>query len=268
MTVERVRALDINSRPIFTGVYGYSSGQEYYVEENLCKYNFWQELYRYLRSEGYTTVFYNAEFNFFAYEESQLETMFFKKPEEISSNAIASSSGNTAPRRFIASIASPNGRNRRRGIRLSQGVQATPQGSQNEPAGATQSDLSTNELVSHRPNAILVHKTETDRFFQLKSDEAVLHQVFGFIDKTPGHKLAIVFTMPSEISFGDAENGWVTNLQARYLDQLRSGSNLRLLALYDFKDVKALSDAFSNNQKGFFFKPWFKDQMFPDYDDN
>ena len=199
-------------------------GQEYYVEENLCKYNFWQELYRYLRSEGYTTVFYNAEFNFFAYEESQLETMFFKKPEEISSNAIASSSGNTAPCRFIASIASPNGRNRRRGIRLSQGVQATPQGSQNEPAGATQSDLSTNELVSHRPNAILVHKTETDRFFQLKSDEAVLHQVFGFIDKNPGHKLAIVFTMPSEISFGDAENGWVTNLQARYLDQRHSGS--------------------------------------------
>ena len=83
MTVERIRKLDINNRPIFTGVYGNSFGQEYYVEENLCKYNFWQELYRYLRGVGYTTLFYNSEFNFFAYEESQLETFFFKKPEQI-----------------------------------------------------------------------------------------------------------------------------------------------------------------------------------------
>ena len=64
MAVERIRNLDISNRPIFTGVYGNSFGQEYYVEENLCKYNFWQELYQYLRSEGYTTVFYNEEFNF------------------------------------------------------------------------------------------------------------------------------------------------------------------------------------------------------------
>ena len=270
MAVERIRNLDISNRPIFTGVYGNSFGQEYYVEENLCKYNFWQELYQYLRSEGYTTVFYNEEFNFFSYEELQLETMFFKKPEEISSNSNAqtSSSNQTAPRKFIAPIASPNGRNRRRGISLRQREQANLQSSQNEPAQTVQTTPSTNELVSHRPNAILVHKTETDQFFQLKSNEAVLHQVFGFIDKNPGHKLAVVFTMPSEISFGDAEDGWVTNLQARYLDQLRSGSNLRLLALYDFKDVKALYEAFRNNQKGFFFKPWFKDQMFPDYDDN
>ena len=270
MAVERIRNLDISNRPIFTGVYGNSFGQEYYVEENLCKYNFWQELYQYLRSEGYTTVFYNEEFNFFSYEELQLETMFFKKPEEISSNSNAqtSSSNQTAPRKFIAPIASPNGRNRRRGISLRQREQANLQSSQNEPAQTVQTTPSTNELVSHRPNAILVHKTETDQFFQLKSNEAVLHQVFGFIDKNPGHKLAVVFTMPSEISFGDAEDGWVTNLQARYLDQLRSGSNLRLLALYDFKDVKALYEAFRNNQKGFFFKPWFKDQMFPDYHDN
>ena len=87
MIVERIKKLDINNRPIFTGLYGHCYGDEYSVEDNLCKYNLWQELYRYLRDEGYTTVFYNAEFNFFSYEESQLETFFFKKPEEIA-NAV------------------------------------------------------------------------------------------------------------------------------------------------------------------------------------
>ena len=77
MVVERIKKLDIDNRPLFTGLYGYSYGQEYFIEDNLCKYNFLQELFRYLRSEGYTTVFYNAEFNFFSYEESQLETLFF-----------------------------------------------------------------------------------------------------------------------------------------------------------------------------------------------
>ena len=81
MAVERIRNLDISNRPIFTGVYGNSFGQEYYVEENLCKYNFWQELYRYLRSEGYTTVFYNEEFNFFSYEE--LKTKGASKPAKL-----------------------------------------------------------------------------------------------------------------------------------------------------------------------------------------
>ena len=268
MTVERIRNLDINNRPIFTGIYGNSFGQEYYVENNLCKYNFWQELYRYLRSEGYTTVFYNTEFNFFAYEESQLETLFFKKPEEISGHSQQSVSASPTPRRFVARIASPNGRNRMRGIRLSQGTSANQKSQQPESAPTVNTVSPTNELVSHRPNAILVHKTETDQFFQIKSNEAVLHQVFGFIDKNPGHKLAVVFTMPTEISFGDIEGEWITNLQSRFLGQLHKGSNLRLITLYDFKDINALYESFRNNSDKFFFKTWFKDQIFPEYRDN
>ena len=269
MTVERIRKLDINNRPIFTGVYGNSFGQEYYVEENLCKYNFWQELYRYLRGEGYTTLFYNSEFNFFAYEESQLETFFFKKPEEIGKD---SSSRTAAPqpatKRFVARIASPNGHNRLRGIRLNSRTDQ-PQETLSKDAEVVQPvETVSNQLVSHRPNAILVHQTETDQFFQMKTDERVLELVFRFMDKNPGHKLAVVFTMPSEISFGDVEDGWISNLQARFLSQRHAGSYLRLLSLYDFKDVRALCESFRNNQRGFFFKPWFKDQLFPEYKDN
>ena len=269
MTVERIRKLNINKRPIFTGVYGNSFGQEYYVEGNLCKYNFWQELYRYLRGEGYTTLFYNSEFNFFTYEESQLETFFFKKPEEIAKDSSSRTvTHQPAAKRFVARIASPNGHNRLRGIRLNSGTDQ-PQETQPKDTEVVQSvEAASNQLISHRPNAILVRQTETDQFFQLKTDERVLELVFRFMDKNPGHKLAVVFTMPSEISFGEMEGGWITNLQARFLSQRHAGSYLRLLALYDFKDVWGLCDSFRNNQSGFFFKPWFKDQLFPEYKDN
>ena len=278
MTVERIKRLDINNRPIFTGIYGHNFGQEYYVENNLCKYNFRQELYRYLRSEGYTTVFYNSGSNWFSYEESQLETLFFRRPEEIAEQANRSATQAPA-RRFVAPIASPNARNRRRGIRLNatnsplrDTVPETNVMTPPEPAvpSSVNGQQDSTQLVSHNPNRIFVHKTEMDQFFQLKDDQSVLDRVFRFVDLNPGHKLAVVFTMPSEISFGNVENAWVTNLQARYsLQQYAGGSNLRLIVCYDVQDVKALNESFSHlKESGFFFKKWFYDQLFPGYRDD
>ena len=277
MTVERIKKFDINNRPIFTGIYGHNFGQEYYVENNLCKYNFRQELYRYLRSEGYTTVFYNSGSNWFSYEESQLETLFFRRPEEIAEQTNRSADQPPA-RRFVAPIASPNGRNRRRGIRLNatnntrrETVPETDVITPPDPTIPNSADGESDptQLVSHNPNRIFVHRTEMDQFFQLRDDQSVFDRIFRFVDLNPGHKLAVVFTMPSEISFGNVENGWVTNLQARYSQQGYAVSNLRLIVCYDVKDVKALNESFSNlKESGFFFKKWFYDQLFPGYRDD
>lgn len=266
MTVERIKKLDISNRPLFTGVYGYNFAQEYFVEENLCKYNFTQELYRYLRSEGYTTLFYNSDYNFFSYEESQIETFFFKKNDEIAKGNNTSSKRATQGG-FIAPIASPNGHNRRRGIRLNQGKTSNAQSdTQNDvaPTGIVSQESNTNQLVSHRPNAILVHEMENDRFFQLKASEAVMERIFKFMDKNPGHKLAVVFTMPSAISFNPYGGDWISNLQKRYEDQFHSGTNLRLVVVYDCKTVRALHKSFQN-ESNFFFDNWFHEQLFPNF---
>lgn len=264
MTVERINKLNINDRPIFTGLYGHCFGQEYYVENNLCKYNFWQELYRYLRKEGYTTIFYNTEFNFFSYEESQLETFFFKKPEEINS---CSNTNTHSSHRFTAHIASPNGHNRIKGIRLNKdGNNANVNAKDREINRVDNQNSSTNELVSHRPNAILVKKKAGDQFFQLKRDAGVLSAFFDFVDKNPNHKIALVFTKPSDISFGLIEPSWRTRLQADYLQQRVSDLKHRLIVCYDFKDARALNESF-RSERGFFFDQWFLNQMFPNYND-
>ena len=59
MAVKRIQDLDINNRDLFTGIYGLSATNEPYIEDNLCRYHLWQELYRYLHYEGYVTIFYN-----------------------------------------------------------------------------------------------------------------------------------------------------------------------------------------------------------------
>lgn len=264
MTVERINKLNINDRPIFTGLYGHCFGQEYFVENNLCKYNFWQELYRYLRKEGYTTIFYNTEFNFFSYEESQLETFFFKKPEEISNYPNTSQHSS---HKFIAHIASPNGHNRIKGIRLNNGESNTNVNAKDpETPRIDNQNSSSNELISHRPDAILVKKKAGDQFFQLKRDEGVLSAFFDFVDKNPNHKIVIVFTKPSEISFDTFEPSWRTRLQADYSQQRVSDLKHRLIVCYDVKDARALNGSF-RRERGFFFDQWFLDQMFPDYDD-
>lgn len=267
MIVERIRKLDINNRPIFTGIYGNSYAQEFFVENNLCKYNFHQELYRYLRSEGYTTLFYNAEFNFFSYEESQLETFFFKKPEDVSKQQ---NNNHASSHRFIAPISSPNGHNRRKGIRLSQNL-----GNNNQVQSHNGGDMSSSgnhdsnpqQLVSHRPNAILVKNIAGDQFFQLKRSEGVLSSFFDFVDKNPDHKVVIVFTKPSEIAFPQTEREWRTRLQTDYNHQRVSNLRHRIIVCYDVKDVMALHESF-NRENGFFFDKWFSDQLFPNYNDS
>ena len=283
MAVDRIKRLDIDNRPLFTGVYGYSYGQEYYVENNLNKYNLWQELYRYLRQQGYTTLFYSREYNFFSYEESQLETFFFKTPQQIleAEGKVNVVAPQRQAKRFTARIASPNSKNRLRGVRLhtAEEAKATVVGQSTNSASVNKSLCSSvpisatneTELVTHRPGAIIVRKTETDAFFQLRQNEEVLDRVFKFMDSNPGHKLAVVFVMPSEISFDNhsegksVEDGWISNLQARYLAQLHTQTKLRLIAVYDTFDIRALNDSFNALGHRFFFKQWFRNQLFPEY---
>ncbi len=262
MIVERIRNLDISKRPIITGLYGCTYGQEYFVEDNLCKYNYWQELYRYLRGEGYTTVFYNEGFNFFSYEESQLETFIFTKPEDISNGT----RGNGNPQgRYVSQFSSPNGHNRRRGIRLTNGGNNTSgittenhEGAQTAPQDTTSTDLVA------RNSAILVNKTDTDQFFQVRSRERVMARISTFMNLNPGHRLAVVFTMPSKISFGREEPAIISDLQARFSQQDHAASSLRIIILYDFKEVTALYESLQQGG-AFFLDTWFKNQMFPDH---
>ncbi len=261
MIVERIRKLNIDKRPIFTGIYGHSYGQEYFVEDNLCKYNLWHELYRYLRSEGYTTVFYNTDFNFFSYEENQLETLFLTKPDNKSVGRSTNIIG-----RFVAPIASPNGHNRRRGIRLgvNREVERGNTLVENTTENITAQTTNPTELVSHHPGVVLVANTETDHFYQWKSNVNVMDRILNFTRVNPGHKLAVVFTMPSAISFGPEEDSAITHLQAKYSQQRQAGSFFRLIVCYDFKDATALREAFRYGGN-FFFNNWFQNQMFPNF---
>lgn len=74
MITQRIDALDIDRRGLFTAIYGINQKSEVYVTSDLKCHSLWEVLYLYLRQQGYLTVFYDDKA--FSYEEDQLIDFF------------------------------------------------------------------------------------------------------------------------------------------------------------------------------------------------
>ncbi len=72
MPVKRIADIDIDKRGLFTAIYG-TEADEFFVDEDLRKYSLWQQLYLYLKEQGYGIVlFYDITHNFHSYSQSDL----------------------------------------------------------------------------------------------------------------------------------------------------------------------------------------------------
>lgn len=97
MSVQRIRDIDIKSKGLFVGLYGIS-GQEFYLDSDLRKYNFYQQLSTYLKEEGYDKVImYDAVNNFHSYFKNDLEQLKYSskvsKPKETGKSRVRGSFG-------------------------------------------------------------------------------------------------------------------------------------------------------------------------------
>lgn len=82
MSVQRIRDIDINNRGLFVGLYGIT-GQEFFIDSDLKKYNYYQQLSIYLKDEGYDKVImYDAINNFHSYFKSDLERLKYNDTKE------------------------------------------------------------------------------------------------------------------------------------------------------------------------------------------
>ena len=77
MIVERIANLNIKNRNFITAIKG--NIDDSFVDENLCSYTFEQQLYIYLKREGYDRVFfYNraAKYNWFSFDKESINSLF------------------------------------------------------------------------------------------------------------------------------------------------------------------------------------------------
>ena len=84
MCIDRLKALDINHRELFTAIYGMNGSSEVYITKDLRVHNLREALYLYLKEEGYTSLFYDDKA--FSYEEEPLLEFFNFSSEKGDSN--------------------------------------------------------------------------------------------------------------------------------------------------------------------------------------
>ena len=262
MAVDRIKSLDIENRPLFTGICGAAATREYFIEKDLVKYNLWQELYLYLREAGYTVVLYNTQDNFFSYEQSQLEVFFDRKPAAQATTASAQTP-TAEGQRHAFRCKGPFGSVRPKAERQQAQPEATA------PAPQDNAELTPAQragLKSHDPGFIKEGGSSYSMgyFYQVKKNEAVMDQITRFVDSHHGHKLAVIFTNPETTSFSERDvDVWTTGLQNRFVSQSHTGIPLKIIAIYNAQTPESLLDAFQTNSSRFFYSTFFKNQLFP-----
>ena len=248
MAVSRIRNLDIDNRDLFTGIYGLSATNEPYIESNLCRYHLWQELYRYLHTEGYVAIFYNPKYNFFSYQLRDME-LFLGKVEDNSS-----AQNDAVSQRENVNIRHPRCRGPL-GFVTSTRQQALHNNSRTLSYNA-------NSHTTQYADIIKGGNNEVGQFYMAKRVEnRIFDMIFSFVNRHRSQRLVVIFTTPSETQI-DSPIQVLTELLARYGGECITNMPLRILALYHAQNATQFLNTINTNNP-FFFNKEFQNMMFP-----
>ena len=262
MSVSRIQELDIDNRPLVTGIYGLSATNEYYLDRDLCRYHLWQELYLYLHEKGYIAVFYNIADNLFSYQERDLE-LFFRRVEENNQNQRPYSRVQASVRVRHPRCRGPLGK-----AHPSNPASDVALDSYTDPSSIRHDEEKVNasELASHHPDIMIGGDRTRGKFFQTKRTMPDLFdRCFRYADDFPQRKLVVVFTTPESSEIDPRQYATViAKLKPLVLGHSKANLPLRFLVLYSVVNASTLY----NSEGGqFFYQPYFKDLFFPQTQD-
>ena len=87
MAVKRISNINIGKNTsLFTAIYGNIANGEFFIDADLKAYTLHQQLYLYLKSEGYIVLFYEqaSEFNIHSFSKDDVRTFLYDfKPQKI-----------------------------------------------------------------------------------------------------------------------------------------------------------------------------------------
>ncbi len=262
MSVSRIQELDIDNRPLVTGIYGLSATNEFYVDRDLCRYHLWQEIYLYLHEKGYITVFYNIVDNLFSYQERDLE-LFFRRLEDNNENRRQESRGQSSPRVRHPRCRGPLGM-----AHQSSPVNNIELHSCNSPSSIRSGErlFNASVLASHHPDIMIGGDRTRGRFYQTKRNMPDLFdRCFRYADDYPKRKLAVVFTTPESSEIDTRLYATViAKIKPLVLGHSKANLPLRILVLFSVANAATL---YNSGGGQFFYHPYFKDLFFPQTQD-
>ncbi|MDE5882523.1 MAG: AAA family ATPase [Muribaculaceae bacterium] len=242
MAIERLDALDIDNRELFTAIYGLNGSSEVYITSDMRIHNLREALYLYLKEKGYAVVFYDDKA--FSYEEFPLLDFFnFQSRRNTDTSA--------PQKRDFFKGKGPMSRSR----------------NMSAVSNSTNS-AQTNE--SHH-DSIHIESGGNQRRYIVYQSEGIFNDLFAYSKRKPNGKLAMVFVTPSTLTFNVEQRKTIINKWNDLMgDFKRNKLSLRVVTLYDFSSPRLFAQAFEMATEELFFLSPFKDWISKDIgrDDN
>lgn len=231
MCVDRLKALDIDHRELFTAIYGMNVSSEVYITKDLRIHNLREALYLYLKEEGYMTIFYDDKA--FSFEEAPLLDFFnFKAKKEPTTNA-------PLKKDFF------RGKGPMSKTRNLSKVKDNEKNAENEH--------------SHH-DSIRVESSGNQRRFRVDQSEGFFKEIFAYSKRNPHKKFAIVFVTPSTLKYDENQRNVILNdWNDLKTDYHRNNLAIKIITLYDFDSPKLFAQAFDTASDELFFLSPFKE---------
>ena len=212
--VKRISDFNISARGILSGIYGYARNSEFFIGQDLYKYNISQALFLYFKSEGYRVVFYNPTNNRGLYSFCEEDLACFSCLQ--STFDVYGQSGYkpkvNAPFGMIKSVKNPI-------------AQQTNQYSQ--------------QIIYDKVNG----------YYKRYAISDVFKEVFDYSDYHRDEKMIVVFENPKNISHPHPEQ-----VESRYNDlttiYCQQGRMLKMIVVFEDETSQSLTSTFTNHRDG------------------
>ena len=249
MITQRIDALDIQKRGLFTAIYGVNRTDEVYITADTKVYTLHEALYLYLCEQGYITVFFDDKV--FSYDEDQLMRFFEFEPRQ------PGSPGTTA------TLATPVPSGGKRDFFRNKGPMAKSRTLSQEPRNTLSSVA---ELGQTHHDAVHFVENNLKRHYEVLQTEGLFNVINRIVERDAQRKVAVIFINPSSIIYSPEEQRVYENylclIRANYVAR---NIGLKIIALYDFQSHESFSKELDDSgEHKFFFSPPFKDLILND----
>lgn len=214
--VKRISDFNIADRGLLSGIYGYARNSEFFIGQDLYKYNISQALFLYLKSEGCRVVFFNPTNNRGLYSFCEEDLAAFSC---LSSDNEPTTNGVYSPK-----AKGPFGKIK-----------------------SAQSSTPLSRAGNNHPQQILYDKV--NGFYKRYAVSDIFKEVFDYSDNHPTEKMVVIFENPKNIS-----NPHPEQVESRYNDLTtiyrQQGRQLKMVVVFEDETSQSLTATFANQRNG------------------
>lgn len=236
MAVNRISKIKIKERGLFTAIYGNVNQDEFFVDDDLKKYNLWSQLYSYLKGEGYEMVlFYDTTNNFHSFSQTDLIKFLGLTINTTQSTAVIQKE------KYVARhIKSPF---------RSQRINQTEKPNANQP---------TDNSPLHRSIQLVTEYGSSNNYYRttISESDSLLTFFKKFLSDT-NRKVAVVIKYPDNSSF-DFVDQYLTLFRQLNMNYKLDESENKILIVYGCSNSESLIENLNRHNNYLFVNDYFK----------